>query len=95
MSKLPVIDPALLEDISYKFPPLSVNRDSIAIKATVPNWSLFCKSYDHQRLGITKTPPAVKDVFLAEKGYDDQNDEEKNIMKQKENYYLERLKNLS
>ena len=28
-------------------------------------------------------------------GYDDQNDEEKTIMKEKENYYLERLKNLS
>ena len=28
-------------------------------------------------------------------GYDDQNDEEKAIIRQKENYYLERLKNLS
>ena len=27
-------------------------------------------------------------------GYDDQNDEEKVTMRQKENYYLERLKNL-
>ncbi len=28
-------------------------------------------------------------------GYDDQNDEEKAIMREKENYYLDRLKNLS
>jgi rRNA maturation RNase YbeY len=28
-------------------------------------------------------------------GYDDQNDEEKVIMREKENYYLDRLKNLS
>ena len=67
-----------------------VNGDVFISIETVKNNSL--------RFGVTFIEELYRVMIhgiLHLIGYDDQNDEEKAEMKEKENYYLERLKNLS